>query len=165
MIDTIIRYLITFFIVFLIYSLYVALLKPFLFWIKYKKYSNVATGAWFIPVIGDLKKHLDCVKSGKVHYAHLIENGKTVHNYDMRVKIEGISSCIAMCSKQAVEEFLALQTEKIDKVELTRGISVMIEESMANRRTTKLTKERRKNFTKWMGLNSASQYIPGILDC
>ena len=85
--------------------------------------------------------------------------------YDLWAKLEGISPVLLMVSSKSIEQFLNYQIDKVDKVEIFRGLGKFIPESMGNRRTTELTKQRRKNLTTWMSLNSSSKYIPGMLNC
>ena len=60
----------------IIYSIYSLIIFPFIYWRKYKKYSNVISNPSFIPLLGDMKEHLDNMNAGKVHYSHLISNSE-----------------------------------------------------------------------------------------
>lgn len=68
-------------------------------------------------------------------------------------------------SRKALEEFINYQPTKIDKMEGARGVPKFITESFANKRTTKLSIERRKNLTKWLHLNNTSSYIGNMISC
>ena len=83
------KYFFYFCIGYFFYLVYIMILKPFLFWRRYKSYRNVFVESKFIPILGDLWYNLDNVKKGKVHYYHLIQKANTYKDYDLRVVHEG----------------------------------------------------------------------------
>jgi len=159
------RYSAYFLAAYVVYLLYLILARPFIFWFRHKKYSNVYVDPIFKPIIGDLWHHLQKVKEGKAHYYYMVEKAPIFQNYDLRVVLEGVQPVIVLVSAKAVEQFCSMQPVKIDRTNDMKGLSKAAPNGYAGSRTTKYVRDRRKLLTGLLNLNRASSYIPGILDC
>lgn len=153
------KYFLYFLAAYILYLLYIAVGKPFLFWMKYRKYPNVYTHKWFIPIFGDLYYHVKDMRDGKAHYKHKIEQADEVNKYDLKVRIEGINGVIQVISNKALEQFVAYQPIQIDNITEYRGITKAVPHGFINATTTKKTFERRKLFTSLLNMNKASCYV------
>lgn len=160
---TILTYCFYFLIAYAIYLFYLAIVKPFLFWFKYRNHPNVYTYPYFIPIFGDLWYHLQDMKNGRAHYKHKLRFIKEWTKYDLKVRNEGINCVFQVISNKAIEEFVALQPTKIDNIIEYRGITKCVPHGFINARTTKKTFDRRKLFTNLLNLNKASLMIPGLI--
>jgi cytochrome P450 len=148
---------------YIIYVVYIMILKPFLFWKSYQKYSNVYCDTSFTPILGDLWYNLDNVKKGKVHYNHLIEKANEFKDYDLRVVNEGTMPMMFIVSQKAMSEFVELQPVKVDKAHVKMGLPKCAPQALANVRTNKLSQDRRKLMIGLLDLTRAAHYIPCIL--
>ena len=92
---------------YIIYILYLAFIKPFAFYMRFKGYRNVHRSPYFIPILGDLWYHVKDMNAGKVHYFHKWEQAKELNNYDLKVKLEGVNGVLYVISSKAMEQFLA----------------------------------------------------------
>ena len=158
------KYLLLFLTSYLVYIIYVLILRPFLFWYKYKKYSNVYTDPKFRPLLGDIWYNLQNINRGIVHYYHKVTQVKDYTNHDLKVVIEGTNPCLKLVSAKALEEFITMQPHKIDRAKSNVGLSKAAPNGLTNCRTTKSMMERKKLFTNLLNLNYASKYIPGMVD-
>lgn len=163
MLSTILTYSLYFLIAYAIYLFYLAILKPFLFWLKYRSYKNVYTYPYFIPIFGDLYYHLKDMKENRAHYKHKIDYANDWNKCDLKVRNEGINCVLQVISNKAIEEFVAYQPTKIDNIIEFRGITKCVPHGFINAQTTKKTFERRKLFTNLLNLNKASLMIPGMI--
>lgn len=161
---TLLRYIMFFLIAYLSYIVYLAILKPFFFWLKYRKYKNVYAYPYFIPIFGDLWYHVQDMRNDKAHYDHKKYQAEEVNKYDLKVKLEGINCVIQVISCKALEQFVAYQPTKIDNILEHRGITKAVPEGFINAPTTKKTFERRKLFTSLLNMNKASCMVPLWLD-
>lgn len=114
-------------------------------------------------MLGDLIYHVYDEKENKAHYDHLRQLANEVCKYDLKVELEGLTSILVFASNKAVEEAVALMPSKIDKKSWPKGLMKMAVGSFSMESTTPLTKSRRKEIFKILGLNSASRYIPLII--
>jgi hypothetical protein len=144
---------------YILWLLYIAVGKPFMFWYKFRKYENVYTHKWFIPIFGDLYYHLKDMQDGKAHYRHKIVQADEVNKHDLKVRIEGINCVIQVISNKALEQFVAYQPVEIDNITEYRGITKAVPVGFINQTTTKKTFERRKLFTSLLNMNKASCYV------
>ena len=163
MLSTILTYSLYFLVAYVIYLFYLALLKPFLFWLKYRSFKNVYTFPYFIPIYGDLYYHLNDMKNNRAHYKHKLEYANEWNKCDLKVRNDGINCVLQVISNKAIEEFVALQPTKIDNIIEYRGITKCVPHGFINAKTTKKTFERRKLFTNLLNLNKASLMIPGMI--
>lgn len=159
------KYFLYFFIAYFVWLVYLTLVRPFIFWYKFKKFPNVYVDPTFRPIIGDLWYHLQCVKEGRAHYKYMIDKAPIFQNYDLRVLMEGVQPVILLVSGKAVEQFCSMQPVKIDRTNDCKGLSKAAPNGYAGARTTKVVRDRRKLLTSLLNLSRASSYIPGILDC
>ncbi|CAI2365712.1 unnamed protein product [Moneuplotes crassus] len=143
---------------------YLAVVKPYLFRRKYGKYSNVYMDKGFIPLLGDLIYHVYDEKANKVHYDHLRKIANEVHKYDLKVEVEGMTPMLVFISNKAVKEVISLMPDKVDKISWPKGLMKMAVGSFSMNPTTHNTKSRRKEIFNILGLNSASRYIPLMVD-
>ena len=148
----------------LVYIGYYAFYVPLKFKRKYAKYDNVYTANSFIPFAGDLMGHLNDEKANKVHYTHLRRTSDTLMKYDMKVEVEGMIPQLVFLSNKCVKEVIAMMPDKIDKVTWEKGLMKIAHGSFSNEPTTAKMKARRKAATSLLGLNSASRYIPIMLE-
>jgi hypothetical protein len=158
------RYILWFFLAYSIYLTYIAVVKPMVFWYKYKKYNNVYVNKFFIPLLGDLYYHVKDMRAGRVHYYHKTEQAQFLKDYDLQVKLEGVNPVILIESNKALEEFAALQPHIIDRAFEYKGLTKAVPLSFINIRTTQKTFDRRKLFSSLLNLNQSSKYIPGMID-
>ncbi len=163
MLSSILTYGLYFLIAYAIYIFYLALVKPFMFWLKYKQYKNVYTYPYFIPIFGDLYYHLRDMKNNRAHYKHKIDFIDDWNKCDLKVRTEGINNVLQIISNKAIEEFVSYQPTKIDNIIEFRGITKCVPHGFINAQTTKKTFERRKLFTNLLNLNKASLMIPGMI--
>lgn len=158
------RYLMVFFCVYLVYLFYITLVRPMVFWLKFKKYKNVEVNPCFIPLLGDLYYHVKDMMAGRVHYHHKILHAPELQKYDLKVKLEGLNPILLIESNKAMEEFANLQPHAIDRAIEYKGLTKCVPEGFINARTSKKTHDRRKIFTQLLNLNHASQYIGGMIE-
>ncbi|CAI2365091.1 unnamed protein product [Moneuplotes crassus] len=158
-------------IAFVIFLVYIFVVRPYYLRWKYSRYSNIMLGKKFIPVLGNFKQAIDCIRAGKVHYTWYKEEAEEVKNFDMKLNFEGCHPILYMVSKTACEEFVKHGRVDIDRSTVRLGFAEMLHGSIVNKCTTKNIFQRRKNMTQLLGLNSASRYIkkfpliPKILSC
>ena len=157
------KYFFYFCIGYFFYLVYIMILKPFLFWRRYKSYRNVFVESKFIPILGDLWYNLDNVKKGKVHYYHLIQKANTYKDYDLRVVHEGTIPMMFIVSQKAMAEFVEMQPNRIDKAHVNMGLPKCAPQALANVRTNKLSLDRRKLMIGLLDLTRAVNYIPCII--
>jgi len=55
----------------LVYSVYMAIVKPIAFRWRYSKYTNVYVSSYFVPFFGDFFFHVKNLLADKMHYVHL----------------------------------------------------------------------------------------------
>lgn len=159
---TIGRYILWFLLAYSLYLVYISVVKPMIFWFKFKKYNNVYVNRFFIPLLGDLYYHLKDMRAGRVHYFHKTE--QDLKGIDLQVKLEGLNPILLIESNKALEEFAALQPHIIDRAFEYKGLTKAVPESFINVRTNQKTFDRRKLFSSLLNLNQSSKYIPGMID-
>ena len=160
---TFLKYAFFSFLIYLVYLFYLAIGKPFLFWLKYKKYKNVYTYPYFIPIFGDLWYHLKDMKNNRAHYKHKIDYADDWNKCDLKVRNDGINCVLQVISNKAIEEFVNYQPTKIDNITEHRGITKAVPHGFINAQTTKKTFDKRKLFTGLLNMNKASLMIPGLI--
>lgn len=87
------------------------------------------------------------------------------NKHDMRLEFDGSDGNIKMLSYEAQKEVDHLIPSKIDRTPETRGFGKIFLKCFASIRSNSDTITRRKAFTKLLGLNSCSKYIPSMLMC
>ncbi|CAI2366208.1 unnamed protein product [Moneuplotes crassus] len=148
-----------------LYMAYLVIVKPLMFRKRFGEYSNVYVSEKFYPLVGDMNNEMQCIKEGKVHYSHYAERAEIVTKYDLQAKMEGIEPTIILISNEACKQFCNFMPNSIDRINNRKGFSEMLAYSMTVNSSTPVTMQRRKNFSSWVGLNSASKYIPRMIEC
>ncbi|CAI2366304.1 unnamed protein product [Moneuplotes crassus] len=149
----------------LLYVLHVMVLKPYLFYRKYKQYPNVKSRESFLPILGDIKEHVDCMKNNGAHYVYMKNRADEFNKYDLRAKLDGVDPNIMIQSNKALEEFVSMQGTKIDKIDTTVGPSAVILKSIITNQSSPEVMRRKKSMLSWLALNSASRYILDMIKC
>lgn len=149
-----------------LYLLYKIILVPYLFKQKFKKYPNVLVTRGFTFMVGDLQKEISCITSNKAHYKHFEEDAHVTCKYDLMAKVEGCVPLIVVLSNKAMQQVVELQNRRvIDRFNNYRGLHVLHEHGITPFPTTEDIIQRRRNMTKWFGLNSTSKFIPQMISC
>jgi hypothetical protein len=157
------KYLLFAILSFVIYVVYISLVRPIMFRQKYKKYSNVYVSKKFNYLMGDLKEYRKAAYDGKVYYNSYKEENTRYDGFDVEAKLAGTGLVIKLHSNRAIREFVSLQPAKIDKGKFRKGFGKIGPYGFGFNPSTKSVLERRKGVTKLLGLNSSSKYIGDML--
>ena len=160
---TLCKYVILVLTLMLIYFVYTGLVKPYLMYIKYKKYPNVYVGKKFIPISGYFTSFAESIKEGKIYYYKLREELSQAKGCDVAMLIYGTNPEFKIVSPQGIKEFEDLYVRKIDRILNFKGLGRMVTKSFDKFKTDEIYLEKRKIYVKLLSLNSSSKFIPDMV--
>ena len=160
----IIKYLTLFMLGFMIYMIWLNLIRPLLYMNKYKKYSNVYMDSKFRFMMGELWHYAENMKNDRPFYYHLTQRSEEMKDKDLKLIFEGSVPVIEVISPQAQKEFAGLQPHAVDRVGDLKGIGKIAPTSFPNNISDQNFNKRRSTFMRLLSLNAASKHIPLMLD-
>ena len=119
----------------------------------------------FVPIVGDGTYYRNNIALKRVSYYHLIEYSMKSKKSDLWFSIFGGTIIFDLLSSKAIEEFKTKWPEFIDRMDIRDiGFGKLISKSFLASRSDKSWKTRRDFYLKEIGLNSASKFIPCMVE-
>lgn len=160
-----IKYTVLFILAFIGYMLYAFVWEPYSIRKKYSKYQNVAMSKKYQPFLGEHAELKELIKQDKYQGYWQIQASLDNPNCDIRLTFSGKQPYFMLNSPKALEEFKALQPGKIDRWgHHQKSFGRMALGSFDQNKSDASWKERRDAFTRAIGINFASQYIPLMIE-
>jgi hypothetical protein len=160
----VLKYLIYSFVALVIYLVYAIVVNPYYLRWKYSKYPNVFILKPYTLPFGEIHTFIENVKEGKVFDNHNRQLAKEKHDYDLDFTGYGMATMFRIISVKAKKEFNDLVPGKIDREQQLIGVGHMLGSSFASQKSTKDMMRERKIFNEVLSLNSASKYIPTMVE-
>ena len=145
--------------------LYNLVIKPYLFYRKYKSYSNVFSEEKFRPLVGDVSYMIESENKGSVYYSYFMDRACNLTDYDMVVFLLGPIPILRVLSLKAMKELESMIPNKIDRKAESRHLGKVAPNGMPNQPSIQTMNARRSFFLKVLNINSASKYIPDMIHC